>query len=145
MGKKQGMAHGMQPRGGVMEAERGEALRARCLLRIGEYGVEWGLENANSFSPVFLKDMQGRINAVCKHDFPVTDAQIKKLFPGIESEQVQSMQRKIDKCADCITAPAGDAAELLGSKTACSRQLLQAIYTGMLKFWSEIEGDIDYE
>ena len=144
MGKKQASAHAAPSQAGVLEADRAEAARDKCLLPIGEFGVEWGFENANSFTPIFLKDLQGKINSACKHDFPITDSQLGKLFPGIPADQMQHLQRMIARCADCMAVPPGSAPGSLDVKADCGKQLLRAIYTGMQKFWSEIEGDMDF-
>lgn len=145
MGKNDGAGVGSHARGAALLMERPEPVR--CMRPIEEFGVEWGFEYANSYSATFFKDLLGKIEAACRQESPVTDRRLQKLFPGIAAAQVQSMQRKIERCADCMTGarkPERAAGGSADPQAACGARLLHAIYTGMQKFWNEIEWDREF-
>lgn len=124
-----------QSGGAVLVADRADTARDAHLHALGEFGVEWGFENASRFSLIFIKDLQGRIATACRQGAPLTGDRLNGLFPGIPPREVQTMQRKVAQCAARMSAP--------DSEAVCGRQLLQSVFVGMQKFWNEIERDME--
>jgi triphosphoribosyl-dephospho-CoA synthetase len=124
-----------QSAGGVMALDRKQEAREAQLHALGEFGVEWGFENASRFSLIFLKDLPGRIEAACRHNEPLTEAALERLLPETSPRDLQALLRRVSQSAARISGPQ--------SESECGRQLLQSVFVGMQKFWNEIERDME--
>jgi len=113
-------------------------MRDSCMTPVGQFGVEWGFANANRYSRIYLKDLMGRINNLCARDAPVTENQLKRLFPGTQPGDMRAMKHQMLGCVQCVSGQMPGGAQASG-QAECGRRLLQSIYAGMNKFWNEIE------